>query len=131
MRLLLATSAVAAALLLAGCGVPGAPLPPTLDLPQPPTDLKATRKGNKVTLTWTVPSQTTDRALVKPGHLGSARICRSGEPGMAECAQVAGEVAAAQLQPGKIVTFTDSISTDTQQRNAGAFATYAVESQNS
>src|SRR5438046_10474097 len=50
---------------------------------------------------------------------------------MAECAQVTGEVAAAQLQPGKIVTFTDSIATDTQQQNAAGFATYAVESQNS
>src|SRR5438270_635321 len=65
-----------AALLLAGCGTPGAPLPPTLDLPQPPTDLKATRKGDKVTLTWSVPTQTTDRALVKPGHLGATRVCR-------------------------------------------------------
>ena len=80
--------------LLAGCGTPGAPLPPTLDLPQPPSDLKATRKGEKVTLTWTVPTQTTDRALVKPGHLGATRVCRGEQPVLADCGEPAGEVAA-------------------------------------
>jgi len=119
-----------AALLLAGCGTPGAPLAPTLDLPQPPSDLKATRKGNAVTLTWTVPTQTTDRALVKPGHLSATRICRGPEQAMNECGQPAGELAAAQLQPGKPATYTDTLPHELQQQDPAGFATYAVEAQN-
>ncbi|MDP9267682.1 MAG: hypothetical protein M3P27_05070 [Acidobacteriota bacterium] len=127
-RSALSLVAIAAALLLAGCGTPGAPLPPTLDLPQPPSDLKATRRGAKVTFTWTVPSQTTDRALVKPGHLGATRICRGQQPvmGMNACVQAAGEVPAARLQPGKPATYTDTLL---PQQQAG-FTTYAVETQN-
>src|SRR2546423_6852386 len=126
----LATAALAAALLLAGCGTPGAPLPPTLDLPQPPTDLKAMRKGDKVTLTWTVPTATTDRALVKPGHLGATRVCRGEQPVLADCEQSAGEVAAAQLQPGKTATFTETLPRELQQQSPAEFATYAVDAQN-
>src|SRR4029077_3163281 len=40
---------------LCGCGSPGVPLPPSLDLPKPVTDLRAVRKGDKVYLMWTVP----------------------------------------------------------------------------
>jgi hypothetical protein len=61
--------------LLSGCGTPGIPLPPSLELPTPVTDLHAIRKGNKVYLTWTPPTQTTDRLTVK--HPGITRICRS------------------------------------------------------
>ena len=129
-RSVLPVLAMAAALLLAGCGTPGAPLPPTLDLPQPPSDLKATRKGDKVTLTWTVPTQTTDRALVKPGHLRATRICRGQQPVLADCGQPAGEVTAAQLQPGKPAMFTETVPRELQQQSPGGFATYAVEVQN-
>src|SRR3954468_21846834 len=115
MRLALATLSLAATFLLAGCGVPGAPLPPTLDLAQPPSDLKATRKGDKVTLTWTSPAKTTDGALVKPGHLGATRICRGEQAVLAECAQPTGEVSATQLQPGKAATFSDALPPELQQ----------------
>jgi hypothetical protein len=46
-----------ASIMLAGCGVPGVPKPPSLDLPQPVGDLRAVRKGDSVYLAWTVPSQ--------------------------------------------------------------------------
>jgi hypothetical protein len=128
MRLALATLSLAATFLLAGCGVPGAPLPPTLDLAQPPSDLKATRKGDKVTLTWTSPAKTTDGALVK--HLGETRVCRGEQPVLADCVQPAGEVAAAQLQPGRAVTFSDSLPRELQQQSLGGFATYAVDALN-
>jgi hypothetical protein len=64
-----------AASLLSGCGTPGIPLPPSLELPKPAIDLHARRKGNKVYLSWTVPVQTTDRQTIR--HLGTTRICRS------------------------------------------------------
>src|SRR5579884_815771 len=64
-------------LILASCGVPGIPQPPSLDLPRPVSDLQAVRKGNRVFLAWTVPSQTTDGTRLK--HPGATQICRSAE----------------------------------------------------
>lgn len=124
MRNLLAT--LAAAVLLAGCGVPGAPLPPSLDLPQPPGDLAATRKADKVTLSWTVPEKTTDGALVK--HAGATRICRGTEAVLGQCAAIATVPAGAQ--PGQRVTYTDTLPTEYQQQHPTEFAAYAVEVEN-
>lgn len=61
-------------LLLAGCASPGAPLPPSLKLPQNPTTLTATRIGDHVVLNWTTPARTTDRTMVT-GPV-TAEICR-------------------------------------------------------
>src|SRR5438045_3416921 len=52
-------------LCLFACGTPGAPQPPSLNIPKPIRDLAATRKGQVITLTWTNPTETTDGALVK------------------------------------------------------------------
>jgi hypothetical protein len=68
---------------LAGCGVPGVPKPPSLKLPQPVADLRAARKGDKVFLAWTVPTHTTDRGSLR--HPGATRICRSPNPGIHDC----------------------------------------------
>src|SRR5438874_3696192 len=62
---------------LAGCGTPGAPQPPSLHLPEPVRDLRASRKGDKVTLTWTQPSETTDHEAVGK-WLGETVICNLG-----------------------------------------------------
>ena len=59
---------------LSGCGTPGAPQPPSLNLPDPVTDLTATRAGDKVTLQWTNPKRNTDRTAVKSDV--TARVCR-------------------------------------------------------
>jgi hypothetical protein len=77
---------------LLGCGVPGIPRPPSLELPEPVTDLRAARKGDSVYLSWTVPAETTDRLPLR--HLGPTRICRSADAAMAECANPVGEVPA-------------------------------------
>ena len=69
-----ATFVVALAALLAGCGTPGAPQPPSLNLPQPVTDLSAIRAGNQVSLFWTMPKKNTDKLVIK-GDL-MARVCR-------------------------------------------------------
>ncbi len=52
-------------LCLTGCGTPGAPQPPSLNIPKPVHDLQATRKGGVITLAWTTPTETTDGALVR------------------------------------------------------------------
>ncbi len=64
---------------LLGCGVPGAPLPPSADIPRFVGDLKAVRKGDTVTLTWTTPTETSDGELIrKPGKMLVQRALRSG-----------------------------------------------------
>lgn len=57
--------AASLALVLAGCGTPAAPSPPSLNLPDKVTDLAAVRAGNQVTLTWTMPKKNTDKLLIK------------------------------------------------------------------
>ena len=76
---------------LTGCGVPGIPRPPSLNLPQPVTDFRALRKGDKVFLAWTVPVETTDGVRVR--HLGVTRICRGTDLASIDCANPAGTVA--------------------------------------
>src|SRR5690348_12755736 len=77
-------------LMLQGCAQMGPPLPPSLELPKPPTDLRATRKGNQVTLTWSEPTHTTDRQSVR--YLGPTHICRTFEAEMNVCGNPVGEL---------------------------------------
>jgi len=93
-KLLLLLSVTAA---LVGCGVPGIPKPPSLDLPQPVSDLRAVRKGDRIYLDWTVPNETTDRLAAR--HLGPTHICRSPDAVIGDCANPVGEVPVPQL-PG-------------------------------
>src|SRR6266496_1567021 len=60
--------------LAAGCAAPGAPLPPSLRLPQPVENLSAVRKGNRVILTWTPPTESTDRLPMR--WPSTTRVCR-------------------------------------------------------
>jgi hypothetical protein len=60
---------------LAGCGMPGAPLPPSLQLPDRVADLSAMRTGNQVALTWSMPRRDTDKVPLK-GNV-TVRICRN------------------------------------------------------
>jgi hypothetical protein len=86
---------VGAPLMFTACATMGPPQPPSLQLPKPPLDLRATRKGDRVILTWSVPSVTTDRQTIR--GLGTTRICRGPEAKLTECGVPVGEVAA---QPG-------------------------------
>src|SRR5580658_2311038 len=78
-------------LVLLGCAAMGPPRPPSLELPKPPADLRAARKGDKVLLTWTVPVLTTDHQAVR--SLGATRICRGSDPILKECGTAVGEAA--------------------------------------
>jgi hypothetical protein len=124
--------ALAAILCLAACGTPGAPRPPSLELPQPVNDLAATRQGDKVTLAWTPPLQTTDNQNIR--HPGPVRVCRDvNTTAMVECPQVA-ELAPAPVpdRNGKpeLRTYVDTLPPQLQQQNPTGFATYALESLN-
>src|SRR5579864_4176569 len=83
------------AALPAGCASPGVPLPPSLELARPVTDLRAIRKGNIVRLTWTNPSQTTDHQNL--GHGGVVEICKALDTGIKACGS---PVARIPFQPG-------------------------------
>ena len=48
----LTVAALIFAALLAGCGVPGEPLPPLLEIPVPATDLSVAQEGADIQLTW-------------------------------------------------------------------------------
>ncbi len=95
-------AAFCAALGLAGCGMPGAPLPPSLNLPDRVADLAAVRTSGQVALTWTMPKKNTDKLLLK-GNV-AVRICRN-EQGAAGCSAIA----TLQLAPGANGTFNDSL----------------------
>jgi len=132
--LLLAASALMG---LTGCASIGPPLPPSLELPHPPADLRATRKGDKITLTWTIPTKTMDRQSVR--YLGRTRICRGPEAVLVMCRAPVGEVAppadftSAKETGGKKLTasYVGSIwsGLDRDRKQSGPFetATYAVE----
>lgn len=117
---------VLAAALLASCGTPGAPQPPSLQLPRPADDLAITRKGDRVVLRWTTPRETTDGTTIK--QPGATRICRAvGQPLMDQCAQVVGELPAGQAPLSAPAVFTDVLPRELQRQNAGELASYAVE----
>src|ERR1700747_2297832 len=84
-------------LLLASCAQTGPPLPPSLELPKPPTDLRARRKGNRVTLSWSEPTLTTDRQSVR--SLGPTLVCRSLEPEITTCRNIAAMLPAPSSLP--------------------------------
>ena len=60
--------------LAAGCASPGAPQPPSLRLPQTVNNLSAVRQGNRVVLSWTPPTVTTDHQPVR--WPTTTRVCR-------------------------------------------------------
>src|SRR5262249_23320087 len=117
--------------IMTGCASAGPPLPPSLRLPKPPSDLRATRKGNNVELTWTVPTETTDRETLR--HQGSTSICRSLEPQISECGVPVGQVSPTNNGNKSAATtktraaFTQALAPDLQRNNVLGYATYAVE----
>jgi hypothetical protein len=81
---------------LTACGTAGIPRPPSLDLPQPVRDLRAVRKGDRVFLAWTIPSQTTDGQNIR--HVGPTEVCRSKDTPALDCSHLAGEFVATAVQ---------------------------------
>jgi hypothetical protein len=117
-----AALAVALAAAVAGCGTPGAPQPPSLNLPDRVTNLAATRAGDTVTLTWTMPRRNTDKLQLK-GSI-AVRVCRRNAAGSCQPAGSSGEFA-----PGKPATLTDPLPPDLTSGPAHAI-TYFIELDN-
>src|ERR1051326_6295290 len=120
-------------LLLAGCAVVGAPMPPSLNVPKPVDDLRAVRKGNAVTLSWSVPTETTDGALIhQPGKMVLRRGLRSGTTGpIADPSFLPVQrplPAASKSTKPQTVTVTDNLAALLRPATAD-FAVYTVESE--
>jgi len=120
----------------AACAAPNPPLPPSLELPKPASDLRATRKGDNVTLTWTAPTETTDGGGIR--HLGPTLICRTTQPQLVECGTPAHVAASVQIvstvkRPDDttrtVATFTDVLPPELQ-KDPAALVTYTIESLN-
>ncbi|MGA2851996.1 MAG: hypothetical protein ABSE46_23585 [Terracidiphilus sp.] len=73
-KLWAAAAGAALAIGIVGCGTPGAPMPPSLNLPDTVNDLVAVRTGNEVLLTWKMPKKNTDKLLLKA--VIPVRVCR-------------------------------------------------------
>ncbi len=82
--------------------MPGAPQPPSLNLPVPVNDLSAIRAGDNVTLAWSMPTRNTDKLLLK-GNV-AVRICRNQSP-----SAICSAIAALHLAPGADGSFTDAL----------------------
>lgn len=87
---------------LSGCGTPGAPLPPSLNLPERVGDLSAVRAGGQVSLAWTMPAKNTDKLLLKENV--AAAICRQEQDGACEAVKTE-----PSLAPGAACTYTDKL----------------------
>jgi hypothetical protein len=93
--------AAAVAGLACGCGTPGAPQPPSLNLPDRVDNLTAVRTGNQVALAWTMPRRNTDKLLLK--GIIRVQVCR--QQGEGKCIP-AGDL---ELSPGVKGAFTDTL----------------------
>lgn len=125
------------ALMLGSCAQPGAPLPPSLELPRPPSDLRATRKGNSVTLAWSEPTLTTDHQKVR--YLGPTHVCRREQENVTACGDPIGTISAplavaksrqksgTRPQPVAATTYTDTLPTNLISTSPDSDITYAVE----
>jgi hypothetical protein len=102
--------------------MPGAPLPPSLKLPDPVTNLVATRTGNQVSLAWTMPKKNTDKLLLE-GNV-QVHVCR--REGAAGSCTPAGEL---EVAPGAEGAFSETL-TSTLVSGAPRALTYFVELRN-
>ncbi len=112
------------------CGAPGVPLPPTLRLPEAVKDLRATRKGNRVYLAWTVPTRTTDRQTIV--HEGPTIVCRNAQSTQ-KCEKVGEVVAPAKVAAGKEkaqASYVDVLPDSILSNDIGSNLFYAVEVDN-
>jgi hypothetical protein len=121
--------------LVAGCGTPGVPLPPSLELARPVTDLHAARKGDKVHLSWSVPSVTTEHKNIR--HAGPTEVCRGVGTKLQECGTPVSKVlfqkpvAAKDTAQKPQVNYTDQLPPNLQSAYPTSNVVYAVSVLNS
>ena len=120
-----------APIIFSACATIGPPQPPSLELPKPPIDLRAVRKGDRVILTWTIPTATTDRQTIRA--LGPTQICR-GLDALKECGTPVGKTTtplpqtSTQTKKQKTeASYSDTLPPTLESFAPSASITYAVE----
>ncbi|MBV9624187.1 MAG: hypothetical protein JOZ14_09435 [Acidobacteria bacterium] len=121
--------------LWAGCGSPGPPMPPSLELARPVRDLRATRKGDRVYLSWSTPFETTDKQRIR--HPGVTEVCRSLTAAANDCATEVARLPELRT-PGRRppdqrsqASYADRLTQDFQRTNPLSLVWYGVQIQNS
>lgn len=125
--------ALAVPLVFTACASIGPPMPPSLDLPKPPSDLRGMRKGDQVILTWTIPTKTTDRQTIR--NLGPTEICRGRVSELTECGTPAGTAAPVQNASSSKnnskqktpESYTDTLPAQALSDTGSTTITFAVE----
>ena len=99
----LGAAALAWLLALSGCGMPGEPQAPSLELPVPVNDLSAVRTGDGITLAWTMPKTDTSKLALKANQTVVVQVCKA--EGSGACVTI-GELG---LTPGANGRFTETL----------------------
>lgn len=122
---------MSALLAFSACASIGPPQPPSLDLAKPPTDLRVVRKGDRVILSWTIPTVTTDRQTIR--IVGPTRICR-GTGDLSECGTPVGETQTPVPPPADraskqklVASYTDTLPVAMESDAPSAAITYAID----
>jgi predicted small lipoprotein YifL len=123
---------------LAGCGVPGPPVPPTAKIPEAPSDLVARQAGERMLLRWTLPQRHTDGTrLDGPPKMEVLRAFVAADMPDEEAFLTEARVAYA-LPPTvvksflhtDIVAFPDLLGPNLLREHSGRTAVYAVRAVN-
>ena len=114
--------ALAAAVMLAGCGYPGEPLPPALNRPVRVVDLNAVQQGSKILVHFTVPKVTTEGVPIPgtpeievrigeapPGPFNTAAWEKSSERVPTSAITVNSQMATATVDASKMTGKTEAI----------------------
>jgi len=99
------------AVFIVGCASPGPPRAPSLHLPQPVSDLTASRAGNAVELRFTVPHLSTDKLPLyskkSPNQVLKGTLCR--EVDHHDCVAIAGLAPALTASDHTVLTLHDEL----------------------
>ena len=117
--------------LVAGCGVPGEPMPPSPPIPAAIRDLTAKQLGDGVLLSFTLPTKSTlgDRLQQTPTmEVFRGKLKRDGTPDLKSFRQV--DVVPSAILGGFVrqgaVEFLDAVSPDEIRANSGELIVYNV-----
>ena len=114
------------------CGSPGEPLPPSLEIPRQITDLRVARKGNAVTLTWTMPTLTTEgRTITQPGNVEVCRSLAEMQKCEAPIARIPFKKNARNSSASRTESYVDMLASPDTLGNPTANFYYAVSAVNS
>jgi hypothetical protein len=120
------------------CGVPGAPVPPTAKIPQPPRDLVVRQSGERVVLRCTLPRLHTDgsrlpgppRLEIYRAFLNTAAPDAEGYAAAARLAYTLPAAVVGGFLHNDIVVFPDVLGASALAEQSGEYAVYGIKAVN-